>query len=330
MAGIFISYRRSDSAAMCDRIYAALVQRFGKDTLFKDVDSIPLGVNFADYLRGVLAQSAVFVLIIGRSWLDVDDGQGGRRLDDPTDYVRLELEAALAQRIPIVPLLVDGARLPTADRLPESLRGLPQQNGWEIHYDPYFETDIRHVTAALERWVRPLQAPPPLPRAPTSPKPTMSFPWGRVLAYGGGFGAAGAVVFTFLYAVGAFASSALTATEMANTLVSNAILAGFVLIGAIPAFLIRYRSSHFWAGLLAAMLANVLLYAVAGIEYGLTNHVDISATLFASVLLAVIFGPLVGVLTGALGAGSAMLWLRMRPKRPRVVVNGQTATLPPK
>ena len=151
MAGIFISYRRSDSAAMCDRIYAALVQQFGKDAIFKDIDNIPLGVNFADYIRGILAQSAVALVVIGRTWLDVTDAQGQRRLDDPADFVRLEIEEALARNIPVIPLRVDGAPMPSVERLPESLRGLLMQNGWEVHYDPYFETDLRHVTAGLER-----------------------------------------------------------------------------------------------------------------------------------------------------------------------------------
>ncbi len=85
MAGVFISYRRSDSAAMCDRIYAALTQHFGKDMIFKDVDNIPLGVDFSEYIRQTLEKSSVVVAIIGRSWLDTPDAQGRRRLDDPDD-----------------------------------------------------------------------------------------------------------------------------------------------------------------------------------------------------------------------------------------------------
>jgi hypothetical protein len=158
MAGIFISYRRSDSAAMCDRIYAALVQHFGKDAIFKDIESIPLGINFVDYIRRVISQTAVVIVIIGRTWLEETDARGHRRIDDPNDFVRQEIDEAFARNIPVIPLRVDGAAMPKAEQLPEQIRSLVAQNGWEVHYDPYFTTDIERVTAGLERWVLSLQA----------------------------------------------------------------------------------------------------------------------------------------------------------------------------
>ena len=72
-----------------------LVQHFGKDVIFKDIDSIPLGVNFIEYVRSYVARSAVVLVVIGRSWLDIHDARGHRRIDDPNDFVRLEIEEAL-------------------------------------------------------------------------------------------------------------------------------------------------------------------------------------------------------------------------------------------
>lgn len=290
MAGIFISYRRSDSAAMCDRIYAALVQHFGKDAIFKDIDNIPLGVNFADYIRGVMAQAAVALVVIGRGWLDVTDAQGQRRLDDPGDFVRLEIEEALARNIPVIPLRVDGAPMPHAEQLPPSLRGLLMQNGWEVHYDPYFETDIRHVKAGLERWVPSLQArlaeyarqqevarqaavaaeaarlaalraaapttyPGPVYRQPARPKPPI--PRWRVPLYGAASGI-GALVVLALYVLFELNIVHAQPNSSGSTALGNIVGAALFFVGMIPAFLIVQRYNRYWAGVRAALVAVLI------------------------------------------------------------------------
>src|SRR5258708_4264580 len=96
MAKIFLSYRRVDSATMAGRIYDRLILRFGEKNIFKDVDDIPPGVNFAEYIQDSLRQCAVKLVIIGRSWLASPAPDGSRRLDNPADFVRIEIETALA------------------------------------------------------------------------------------------------------------------------------------------------------------------------------------------------------------------------------------------
>lgn len=345
MADIFISYRRSDSAAMCDRIYTALVQHFGKDAIFKDIDNIPLGVNFGDYIRTVLAQSAVVLVVIGRTWLDVTDAAGHRRLDDPGDFVRLEIEVALARHIPVIPLLVDGAPMPNAERLPESLRGLLIQNGWEVHYDPYFETDIRRVIAGCDRLVRARQgefahpqeaaqheALATLHASPITPtyapsdavaasvsysdpalvvarpkKSPVPWPWRRVFLYGVGFGVAAAAIGLGKPYVGVFGQTFVQTLQIV-------VVAAAGLAVAAPAFLIRYRNTHFWAGVLASCLAGLIAPILSLPDFTVLDYFAFS----------VVYG-VIGGLIGALGGLVAMLLLRVRPKRPRESTSNQPA-----
>ena len=89
---IFISYRREDSPDVTGRIYDRLVEHFGEKTIFKDVDSIPLGVNFKKYIDEEVGKCQVFLAVIGRDWLSVSDEEGKRRLTNRNDYVRLEIE----------------------------------------------------------------------------------------------------------------------------------------------------------------------------------------------------------------------------------------------
>jgi ABC-type branched-subunit amino acid transport system substrate-binding protein len=152
MKKVFISYRREDSAATCGRIYDRLVATFGKDSVFKDVDNIPLGVNFANFINQVIGQCSVLLAVIGPGWLDARaPGSRRRRLEDSGDFVRLEIEAAFARGIPVVPVLVQNAAMPAAKRLPPSLRPLALQNGSTVRYDPDFDTDVRRLIAALQQ-----------------------------------------------------------------------------------------------------------------------------------------------------------------------------------
>jgi len=156
MAKIFLSYRRSDSAAMCDRIYAKLVEHFGKDAVFKDIDSIPLGTDFHHYIEQCVTQCAAMLVIIGPKWLTVANDDLGRRLDDPQDLVRQEIESGLRLGVHVIPIAVDGAAIPYHEHLPPSIQSLARQNGWEVHHDPYFETDMQRLLNALAQWVPPL------------------------------------------------------------------------------------------------------------------------------------------------------------------------------
>src|SRR5215813_5857594 len=110
-AKVFISYRREDSG-YAGRIKDSLERGLGRDVLFIDVDGIPLGVNFVQVLREEVAQCGVLLAVIGSNWLDVRDEDGTRRLDNPTDFVRIEIAAALQREIPVIPILLDGTRVP--------------------------------------------------------------------------------------------------------------------------------------------------------------------------------------------------------------------------
>lgn len=164
MATIFISYRRADSADISGRIYDRLTERFGREHVFKDVDSIPPGVNFPDYIAESIEASDIALIIIGPRWLEASAGFAQRRLDDPADFVRVEIETALRLGITVIPVLVGGARMPAERRLPASLRPLLQQNGLQVRQDPDFSRDMERVCAAIEYWQRqPRRAPVPPP-----------------------------------------------------------------------------------------------------------------------------------------------------------------------
>src|SRR5215470_14277828 len=133
MAGkIFINYRRDDSIGTAGRLNDRLAQTFGRNNLFMDVDNIPAGVDFAEYLQNQVAACDVFLAIIGPNWLDSKDDDGRRRFDNPDDYVAIEIAAALARKIRVIPVLVDGARTPQADKLPDSVKPLVRRNAVEI------------------------------------------------------------------------------------------------------------------------------------------------------------------------------------------------------
>jgi len=142
MARIFISYRRDDSAADSGRIYDRLEPKFGRNNVFKDVDTILLGVDFRHVLTDEVAKCDVMLVIIGRQWVNMADESGQRRLDNPNDFVRIEIEAALARDIPVIPLLVEGAQMPQESDLPHSLALLAYRNGIAIRSDPYFHRDM--------------------------------------------------------------------------------------------------------------------------------------------------------------------------------------------
>ncbi len=150
---IFLSYRRADSADVSGRIYDRLVGAFDKVAVFKDVDSIPLGTDFKEYLDEKVSECNVLLAVIGDKWLEVSDARGKRRLEDPQDFVRIEIESALARNIPVIPLLVRGAPMPSEDELPEGLKKLAFRNGTQIRADPDFHRDMDRVIAALKGYV---------------------------------------------------------------------------------------------------------------------------------------------------------------------------------
>jgi formylglycine-generating enzyme required for sulfatase activity len=157
MAGeaIFIGYRRDDTADVAGRIYDALEARFGRDRVFKDVDNIPVGANFGQYIKSILPRCRVALILMGPHWVDARDGSGKRRLEDPNDWVRIEVETALATPdLQVVPVLVNGAQMPRAEDLPATLQPILHLNAAVIRRDPDFRDDIDRLGTALRASVR--------------------------------------------------------------------------------------------------------------------------------------------------------------------------------
>ncbi|MFW5772082.1 MAG: toll/interleukin-1 receptor domain-containing protein, partial [Phototrophicaceae bacterium] len=148
---IFISYRRNDSRAITGRIYDRLEIAFGMDNVFKDVDDIPPGADFRQVLREAIYECDVMLVIIGSDWASIT-GPQGRRLDDPDDFVRVEVETGLNRAdMVVVPVLVDGAPMPVSDDLPESLRPLVYRNAVVVRHDPDFRRDMDRLIEQLNR-----------------------------------------------------------------------------------------------------------------------------------------------------------------------------------
>jgi uncharacterized membrane protein YeaQ/YmgE (transglycosylase-associated protein family) len=150
---IFLSYRRADSTDIAGRIYDRLLGAFDRVAVFKDVDSIPLGTDFKEYLDEKVSECNVLLAVIGDKWLETSDAKGKRRLEDPQDFVRIEIESALARNIPVIPLLVRGASMPSEEELPAGLKKLAFRNGTQIRSDPDFHRDMDRVIAALKGYV---------------------------------------------------------------------------------------------------------------------------------------------------------------------------------
>src|SRR5262245_11800925 len=131
MSKIFISYRRDDSAAYAHAIYSQLVQHFSKDHVFMDVDTVEFGVDFVHAIEEAVGKCDVLVALIGKRWANVKNGSKSR-LDDPNDFVRLEISPALARNIRVIPVLVDGMSMPSVDTLPHPLKPLSRRNAIEI------------------------------------------------------------------------------------------------------------------------------------------------------------------------------------------------------
>lgn len=125
--GIFVSYRRDDTRHVAGRLAGELAQRFGAEGIFRDVESIDGGQEFPVQLEKALGQCAVMLVLIGPGWLGAADKQGRRRLDDPEDWVRQEIAGALRRGISVVPVLVEGTPLPSAEQLPDDLKPLTKR-----------------------------------------------------------------------------------------------------------------------------------------------------------------------------------------------------------
>ena len=150
---IFISYRRDDSRGYAGRLQGDLSRRYSEEHVFRDVE-IPPGADFGEYITSLVDKCNVVLAIIGPSWLDARDREGERRIDNPDDWVRLEIERALARDgVEVIPVLVDGARLPPREELPESLLALRRRNAFELS-DRRWDYDVGQLGQHLDVLLR--------------------------------------------------------------------------------------------------------------------------------------------------------------------------------
>lgn len=149
MTRIAISYRRDDSDAITGRIFDRLVAHYGREAVFRDIDDIPLGIDFRDYIAAMLHKSDVVLVVIGPRWAGA---RGGRsRIADPADPVRIEVETSLRMGIPVVPVLVGRAGMPKVEQLPDSLKDLAYRNGLRVDAAQDFDHHLDRLLRALDK-----------------------------------------------------------------------------------------------------------------------------------------------------------------------------------
>jgi len=156
MSGIYLSYRRMEAGGHAGRLVDYLSRHFGPSSVFRDIDTIRRGEDFSQAIESALNACDVMLVVIGNTWATGTGQDGRRRLDDPNDWVRLEVAAALRRNVLVVPVLVDGARLPDPATLPEALRPLCRRNACELS-DLRWAFDVGELVKDLKKVVRPPQ-----------------------------------------------------------------------------------------------------------------------------------------------------------------------------
>lgn len=149
MADIFLSYRRGDSQSATGRLADRLISHFGTARVFLDYQSIVSGENFAEAIRRSIGTSVVVLAVVGPHWLEIRDAEGRRRLEDPADFVRLEIETALSAGVPVIPVLIEGATMPTSAVLPPSLAEFSRCQGVELSASRW-QYDVDRLIATLQ------------------------------------------------------------------------------------------------------------------------------------------------------------------------------------
>jgi hypothetical protein len=147
---IFINYRRGDDPGNTGRLFDRLQEDFAPQQLFLDVDGIAPGLDFVRVLQERVAECDVMLTVIGKGWIDARDAAGTRRLDDPDDFVRIEIASALSQDKRVIPILVGGAEMPRAEQLPEVLRLLARRNAVRLTHER-FRSDLQSLVKALQQ-----------------------------------------------------------------------------------------------------------------------------------------------------------------------------------
>src|SRR3954451_11455337 len=146
--GVFISYRRDDARHLAGWLAERVSERFRGVTVFRDVDSIPAGEDFKAAIESAISASAVVLAVIGREWAGITDRDGRRRLDAEDDPVAFELATALHRGVRVIPVLVDGARMPAASELPLGLRQVSNLQGVRVDAES-FDRDAEFLITAI-------------------------------------------------------------------------------------------------------------------------------------------------------------------------------------
>jgi len=186
---IFISYRRDDSEGEAGRLFDDLVRAYGDNSVFMDVTGIQPGLDFRKAIDDNVSSCGVLLAVIGPTWATITGKDGTRRLDNPDDYVRLEIASALKRSIPVIPVLVHDAHMPTVDQLSDDLKDLRYRNSVELSHARW-NSDVALLIGALKSYVTvntstqtetvhatvPVQLPAPQPVAPAEPAPKSTLP----------------------------------------------------------------------------------------------------------------------------------------------------------
>jgi formylglycine-generating enzyme required for sulfatase activity len=154
---IFINYRRGDDPGSAQALFARLEQVFRPEQLFMDVDNIEPGLDFVRVIKDQVSEYDVLISVIGRGWLNARDEHGERRLDDPSDFVRIEIESALQQDKRVIPVLVGQAQMPSAEQLPDMMKPLATRQAVRLTHER-FRADAQALITALQRVLKSAEA----------------------------------------------------------------------------------------------------------------------------------------------------------------------------
>jgi len=167
---IFISYRREESRWSARSLHYRLSRDFDSRQIFMDIDNITLGADFVQVIEAMVAKCDVLIAVIGNNWLTTKDDYGDRRLDNPQDFVRMEIATALKREIRVIPVLLDGARMPRPVDLPDDLKPLVRRNALRIT-DTSFEGDCQRLAGTIRRVLENAAMPTPTPAPSSTPAP---------------------------------------------------------------------------------------------------------------------------------------------------------------
>jgi WD40 repeat protein len=158
---IAISYRRADSEAVTGRIFDRLASRYGKEAIFRDIDSIPPGIDFRVHINDMLRKTNILIAVIGPSWLGPSGGGAAERIHQESDAVRVEIETALRRRTPLIPVLIGNTTMPNSDQLPPSLKDFAFRNAVRIDTGQDFDYHMDRLIKSMDTLLGQTPKPPP-------------------------------------------------------------------------------------------------------------------------------------------------------------------------